>query len=126
MAPISVRRSQSSSNTSATDLLETAGPLGAWDAMAFAYSREMSPIGRIAFGYENEEQAQSDLAGRRLLAEEGTSIWEEDMPYSDLFKVDDAQAADGLLQLLVTPANDRPDRMFAPVYVRDLLFAACP
>lgn len=117
---------QTASNTSTAGLLETAGPLGAWDALAFAYSREMSPIGRIAFGYEDAEQAQSDLAGRRLLAEEGTSLIEEDKPYSDLFTVDDAQAADGVLQLLVSPADDRPGWLFAPVYLRDLLFAACP
>ncbi len=110
----------------AADLLDAAGPLGAWEALAFAYSRETSPIGTIAFGYEDEAQAQSDLEGRRLLAEEGTSIWEEGMPYSDFFTVKAAQASDGVLQLSVSPANDRPGRMFILPYVRDLLFAACP
>jgi hypothetical protein len=115
-----------SADSSAADLLETAGPLGAWDAMAFAYSREVSTIGKIAFGYEDEGQAQSDLEGRRLLAEEGTSLYEDGPPYAYYFAVDDAEAADGVLQLLVSPANDWPGHLFTPVYVRDLLFAACP
>ena len=106
-------------------LLDSAGPLSTWDALAIGYSKELDPIGRIAFGYTDPAAATADLGGRRLLAEEGPSLVRPE-PLTDVqFTVDDASATSGVLQLEVTPHEGWARNMLQAVLQRDLAYATC-
>lgn len=113
------------SDTPAGQLLATVGPLSPWDALGIGYSRDLTPIGRIAIGYADASAAEQDLAGRRLLAEHGLSLI-SGAPLATLFAVADASSADGVIRMDVSPTDDWPARLFAPLYRRDLVFAVCP
>ena len=112
-------------NEDIRDVVEEAGPLSPWDALAVGYSKKLDPIGRIAFGYADPAAADDDLKGRRLLAEEGPSLVRPE-PISDVqFTVDDASASDGVLTLDVTPSEDHVRRLLQPVLERDLAYTTC-
>ena len=81
------------------DLVESAQPLSAWDALGVGYSKKLDPIGRVAIGYEDAAFAEADLDGRRLLAAEGPSLVRNE-PLSDIvFTLEDAQVNDGVIEL---------------------------
>jgi hypothetical protein len=67
----------------------------------------MSPIGRIAMGYDDPAEAEPDVEGRRQLAVEGVSLV-TDATYADQF-----------------PANDWPRWLFQPLNQRDAIYSWC-
>lgn len=114
--------------SAAAGVLESAGPLSAWDAMGVGYSGEFDPLARIAFAYGNEADAAADLTGRRLVAEEGFTLigGPPNTRYADtVFTVEGASADRGIVRLDVSPIRGWAGWLFTTVYVRDAMYAAC-
>jgi hypothetical protein len=86
-------------------LLEQAGPLHPYTLMAVGNRGSLTPTGRIVFGYVDSADAQADLAGRRLLAEEGVgTLFSIGHRLSEAyFTVVDARVSGGTLILQVGP-----------------------
>jgi len=99
-------------------LARSVAPLHSYGALGVGYSRSqptVPPIGRIVFAYPNAEQAREDLAGRRLLIDEGYP-W-PDSPragrYSDVaFGLIDIRAQGRDLVIDVAPVNGIPGNLF--------------
>jgi hypothetical protein len=84
------------------------------------------PVGVLVFHYPNAAQAQADLAPRRQVAEQATSLATK-RPYSEtLFTLADAAVVDNSIVFTVYPVDDLPRRLFDMVFRQDMVFAACP
>jgi hypothetical protein len=111
-------RSNQLMSEEAAILARSVAPLHPYEALGVAYSRSeptVPPIGRIVFVYPNAEQAREDLAGRRLLIDEGYP-W-PDSPragrYSDIaFGLMDIRAQGRDLVIDVAPVNGIPGNLF--------------
>jgi hypothetical protein len=110
-------------------VLESAGPLAAYQTLGVGYSRAHEPIGRIVFSYLDPGDASADLAGRRLLAEDGISSVSGGTTlarYSEvLFALVDARTEGPAIVLDVAPIGDSPTRLQQMTLRRDMLFATC-
>jgi len=99
-------------------LARSVAPLNPYQALGIGYSRSepgAPPVGRIVFAYQEAQEANEDLAGRRLLIEEGYP-W-PDSPragrYRDIaFELIDARVSGRDLILDVAPVFGVPRNLF--------------
>ena len=117
-------------------LLERAGALHPYTLMAVGNRGSLTPSGRIVFGYVDQADAEADLAGRRLLAEEGVGILAAiGHPLREgYFTLVDARLSGGTLILSVGPpvptalpsgVNSLGTAFFLRRLLFDSIFAAC-
>ncbi len=118
-------------------LLDRAGTLHPYTLMAVGNRGSLTPAGRIAFGYGDPAEAAADLAGRRLLADEGVSFMRGmGRPLREaIFTLVDAGVSGGTLILRVgppVPASPLPSGVaslgtayFLTKLMFDAIFAAC-
>lgn len=101
-------------------------PLLPYRAFGVGYAYESGhPTGRIAFVYEDPEDAFEDLAARRQIAENGRSdVWERPLAEA-YFTVDRVAAVGSSILFDVHPAAGQPRRLFQMVVYADAPFAAC-
>jgi len=118
-------------------LLDRAGTLHPYTLMAVGNRGSLTPTGRIVFGYGDQGEAAADLAGRRLLAEEGVGLLTAiGHPLREAyFTLVDARVSDGALILSVgppMPTSPLPSGVtslgtafFLGRILFDAIFAAC-
>lgn len=106
-------------------LFAQAGTLHAYRVLGMGYSRNLSPIGRIVFAYDDPTTAEQDVAGRRLLAEDGWSFRTGTTLSETVFTVGAASATDGVIRIDVSPAGDRPGRLMQSLIGRDYMYGEC-
>lgn len=106
--------------------LPTGEPLHPWTALGVGYGRpDWDPVGRVAMGFLSPGHAQADLAPRTTLAREGVSQ-RLGLPYADaVFTLDGSEVVGDALVLRLSPADDRPQRLFQMLQARDMTFAGC-
>jgi len=101
-------------------------PLHAYVGLAVGYRYEGSaPSGLFSFLYVSEDDAQADLAPRRLLATTGSSTVSEKPVSETYFVLEDAWVDETLLCLVGYPVNSQPSRLFRSILYADAPFAAC-
>ena len=104
-------------------------PLHRYEAFAAGYTRAAAsapPRGRFVFAYPDTAQAHDDLAGRRVLVEEGYPLNDNFSRYDEMaFGLSDARVAGSRLILDVAPINDAPVHVMRQVRTRPILFATC-
>jgi hypothetical protein len=122
--------------TTVQSLLERAGTLHPYTVMAVGNRGSLTPPGRIVFGYGDPTEAIADLAGRRLLTDEGVSVLQAlGKPLREIFfTLVDAQVTGGTLILSVgAPTSPLPSGVTSlgtafflrRIFVPDAIFAAC-
>ena len=104
-------------------------PLHRYEALAAGYNRSRAgaaPVGRFVFAYADAGQARDDLAGRRILLEEGNPHNDNVSRYAEMaFGLTDARVAGSRLILDVAPVNDEPVHVMRQVRIKPMLFATC-
>jgi len=124
--------------TTVQGLLERAGTLHPYTLMGVGNRGSLTPAGRIVFGYGDDAEAAADLAGRRLLADEGVgTLFSIGHPLRvAYFTVVDARVSGGTLILLVgppVPTSPLPSGVTSlgtafflmHLFTPDAIFAAC-
>ena len=104
-------------------------PLHRYQALAAGYTRSDatgSPDGHFVFVYDRPEQARDDLAGRRLLIEQGYQYDDDISRYEDVaFSLSDARVTGSELVLDVAPVGGAPVHVLRNVQIKPALFATC-
>jgi hypothetical protein len=86
---------------------------------------EDCPVGTIVFEYDRAQAATADLAGRRALAEGGTSTAYEQPISVVCFTLLASRVEDCAIVFDVSPVNDQPNRLFRMLLYLDAPFAGC-
>lgn len=104
-------------------------PLHRYEVLAAGYSRAHStapPDGRFVFVYERPEQARDDLAGRRILIEQGYQYDDDISRYAHVaFSLAEARVVGSELVLDVAPVGGAPVHVLRNVQIKPALFATC-
>jgi hypothetical protein len=106
--------------------IASVGSLSPFQAVAMGYSRQQSPVGRLSFIYANAADAQHDLNGRQVLAQQARRLAENHETYATtMFAVNGATLDGSALNIDLTPVDNQPIKLFQAFGSRDLVPAVC-